>query len=426
MIEAARLKPFLLHGERDARDAAAAYFADSWAQDGDLIPLILDAVGRYGADATSHLLAVAPRFSLTAKSLLRVLACLAEAEDAATISRLNGAVAHAPVALFQARESTVLEARNVQEKTVERLQRRCELAGKPGEELWRMLRDFSDQSRDAHYAGDIDHGYADDLIEAAGRCDVPDGAEVCSLLASPEVDGEWLEVFLVDLAGVRRMRKAIPQLVAKLHIDTDYLVERACDALARIGDPEAAHLVGAEFAGSSWHFRLYASGMLGDLKHEESERTILALLESEEDATIRTNLCLDLCKLFSLEGLDTVRREIASGYDRWVVTLEEELLVVAEVLGLDLPEKKEWRAQRAEALLRQAERRAWLADAGRRHSELKARGIDPFADIGEEADLYLEEPLEPIRRQVGKVGRNDPCPCGSGRKYKKCCGRELS
>jgi uncharacterized protein YecA (UPF0149 family) len=23
----------------------------------------------------------------------------------------------------------------------------------------------------------------------------------------------------------------------------------------------------------------------------------------------------------------------------------------------------------------------------------------------------------------GKVGRNDPCPCGSGKKYKKCCGR---
>lgn len=22
------------------------------------------------------------------------------------------------------------------------------------------------------------------------------------------------------------------------------------------------------------------------------------------------------------------------------------------------------------------------------------------------------------------VGRNDPCPCGSGKKYKKCCGRE--
>jgi SEC-C motif-containing protein len=28
----------------------------------------------------------------------------------------------------------------------------------------------------------------------------------------------------------------------------------------------------------------------------------------------------------------------------------------------------------------------------------------------------------PVRRETPKIGRNDPCPCGSGRKYKKCCG----
>jgi SEC-C motif-containing protein len=27
-----------------------------------------------------------------------------------------------------------------------------------------------------------------------------------------------------------------------------------------------------------------------------------------------------------------------------------------------------------------------------------------------------------VRRENPKVGRNDPCPCGSGKKYKKCCG----
>ena len=27
-------------------------------------------------------------------------------------------------------------------------------------------------------------------------------------------------------------------------------------------------------------------------------------------------------------------------------------------------------------------------------------------------------------RKGKKVGRNDPCPCGSGKKYKKCCGRD--
>ena len=31
--------------------------------------------------------------------------------------------------------------------------------------------------------------------------------------------------------------------------------------------------------------------------------------------------------------------------------------------------------------------------------------------------------LQPIRSQ--KIGRNEPCPCGSGKKYKKCCGRNL-
>jgi preprotein translocase subunit SecA len=29
---------------------------------------------------------------------------------------------------------------------------------------------------------------------------------------------------------------------------------------------------------------------------------------------------------------------------------------------------------------------------------------------------------EPVTKKE-KVGRNDPCPCGSGKKYKKCCGR---
>jgi preprotein translocase subunit SecA len=30
---------------------------------------------------------------------------------------------------------------------------------------------------------------------------------------------------------------------------------------------------------------------------------------------------------------------------------------------------------------------------------------------------------QPIKRDGEKIGRNDPCPCGSGKKYKKCHGR---
>lgn len=35
---------------------------------------------------------------------------------------------------------------------------------------------------------------------------------------------------------------------------------------------------------------------------------------------------------------------------------------------------------------------------------------------------YFDEVQMPIVREEPKIGRNDPCPCGSGKKYKKCCG----
>jgi preprotein translocase subunit SecA len=36
------------------------------------------------------------------------------------------------------------------------------------------------------------------------------------------------------------------------------------------------------------------------------------------------------------------------------------------------------------------------------------------------------EVSEPFRRQGRKIGRNEPCPCGSGKKYKKCCGKNVA
>jgi hypothetical protein len=38
------------------------------------------------------------------------------------------------------------------------------------------------------------------------------------------------------------------------------------------------------------------------------------------------------------------------------------------------------------------------------------------------ADLNLLKLFPPNLVKAEKIGRNDPCPCGSGKKYKKCCG----
>lgn len=60
-----------------------------------------------------------------------------------------------------------------------------------------------------------------------------------------------------------------------------------------------------------------------------------------------------------------------------------------------------------------------LGDERRRHHE------DALFER-HDGDWYFVsgEPVtaKPFVRESPKVGRNDPCPCGSGRKYKRCCG----
>jgi Predicted metal-binding protein related to the C-terminal domain of SecA len=48
---------------------------------------------------------------------------------------------------------------------------------------------------------------------------------------------------------------------------------------------------------------------------------------------------------------------------------------------------------------------------------------DALIDEERRKELYKEQKLSTTVRKEKKVGRNDPCPCGSKQKYKKCCGK---
>lgn len=67
-------------------------------------------------------------------------------------------------------------------------------------------------------------------------------------------------------------------------------------------------------------------------------------------------------------------------------------------------------------------------DAAEYERFLNEQGLAPFATPPDDAVLVGGDPRKshPDTAMVGKqavpvVGRNDPCPCGSGKKYKKCC-----
>ena len=58
------------------------------------------------------------------------------------------------------------------------------------------------------------------------------------------------------------------------------------------------------------------------------------------------------------------------------------------------------------------------------HAALAAAG---YGADGETANMGVEQATmavpQPVLREGPKIGRNDPCPCGSGKKYKQCHGQ---
>ena len=50
---------------------------------------------------------------------------------------------------------------------------------------------------------------------------------------------------------------------------------------------------------------------------------------------------------------------------------------------------------------------------------------EPLLTPERRKELYREQKNSKTVVKGPKIGRNDPCPCGSGKKYKKCCGRDL-
>ena len=77
------------------------------------------------------------------------------------------------------------------------------------------------------------------------------------------------------------------------------------------------------------------------------------------------------------------------------------------------------RVQQQEDVERMEEQRRQQAEAAARRQKLQHQNAENQLDDGESSD----ENHTPVVRDERKVGRNEPCPCGSGKKYKQCHGK---
>ena len=137
-------------------------------------------------------------------------------------------------------------------------------------------------------------------------------------------------------------------------------------------------------------------------------------------------MCPDTAVAVALGQLDVLIAGRADGVADLLELLDEMEEDERELRDQEEPRRARLREEREEQLADFAEARAtceWLIDSGVEDVEEGIAVIE--AEVARLAERHgdpdrLLGPAEPIRAPI-KVGRNDPCPCGSGRKYKRCC-----
>ncbi|MGM0841761.1 MAG: YecA family protein [Bacillota bacterium] len=196
-------------------------------------------------------------------------------------------------------------------------------------------------------------------------------------------------IYNVYMAGEIQEESVVPQLVNlfKNEEEGDFLFEETANTLVKIGtDLVVREVENIALYGNTY---FYSLDVLGRIKTKEAEKALLRLFDQADDLTAKTIIADNLCRHLSTDAIPRIEDLIETGYEDGLLCLEESLYVNCVMNGVQHPRLPEWR-HLLEVL---------------------------------ELEMLNEPPAQSPQPVLSdeKTGRNDPCPCGSGKKYKKCC-----
>ncbi|WP_176524459.1 MULTISPECIES: SEC-C metal-binding domain-containing protein [Bacillus] len=222
-----------------------------------------------------------------------------------------------------------------------------------------------------------------------------DEERVCSIIKE-SMQKEWMDykgIYYVMLAGERRVKQAIPMLAELLTrpYGEEVLVETASAALKKIGGDLVVEQVEKYIYNKE--AALFAVSVIGSVDTPYAEEVLLEALLDVKDISVKTAIADELCNQLSAKAIPYVATLVENGYDEGLLELDEALYANCKINGIEHPDMLIWKKR-----IQQREK-----EFTNRQMEIE--------------NLFNQRPTE---KKVS-VGRNDPCICGSGKKYKKCC-----
>lgn len=194
-------------------------------------------------------------------------------------------------------------------------------------------------------------------------------------------------ILMIYMIGLMGLPKYIPLLVTLLDRDEDILLEETADALISFQSDVVVELVKpyAILEASS----VFAISILSGTKTAFATEVLKELMREVEYEDDLSLVFEGLCRQLSVEALPEIEQYLQNDPESYMIEVEETAYGFYRTMGVDHPKLDRWKQ-----IIEENNRRQ------------------------QEGNLFTQPPLVSSE----KVGRNDPCPCDSGKKFKKCCG----
>lgn len=212
------------------------------------------------------------------------------------------------------------------------------------------------------------------------------------LVLEEELKEQWFSfngILAVYMIGLLKLERHIPLLVRLLDHDDDSLLEELSVTLTGFQSDEVVKEVAPYLKNDN--AIIYAASIIENIKSDYAVQVLREAYRSAKELDHQDILIEALCHQLSVEALPEINEHMKLDYSSGLVDIEQTVYSYFSILGLEHRELDFWRQVALE-----------------RELDFRQKGNDL--------------PLDPVRNE-NKVGRNDPCPCGSGKKYKKCCGK---
>jgi hypothetical protein len=423
-LSAETIKGLILHPDADVRAAAVRYCTELQPPDLEVAGLAIQAYQQFGLEAfkIDTFLSLLEHTDESIAWVLSQLECVDSnlgPREEFFVASLKHALKCCPPELLKPHLAALEALKNLTDDDRRTIADRIAADALSADELWAELGRVCEQ-RDAETEdrGELfDHGTV--IVMAMARWPEVFGSRVLQGLRNADVSGGWLEVYLVKLAGEMRFEPAISLLADRLADPDSYAGSEAIKAIEAIGTDAVVRELDTRYAAVGWDDRFLMASILCTVHTDLSVETCLQWLAHEAgDEGLQQVLLESILANFSPEGIEPARQLILKSQKTLsILQLRQALLATCKALGVTFPEFE-----------------AWEADARLDRQFREDLFQQLFWQIADEELAVLQEeeatepeyqaPRETLHRQP-HVGRNDPCPCGSGKKFKKCCyGKE--